>query len=190
MVGSWCTPCLAAGLAMLIMIPLTLDEVVAMGQFLLQARREGQPFWRTFWLGGTLRGVPESGSVRPDAVRPQAMFWGMALPWNLLVSAAVGLWLMFAPEVFGSASAAANSDHLFGALIVTFAIVALADVGRAARFLNVLFGIWVAATPWVMGGATTGSTWNDSIVGALVVLLSIPRGPVRERYGSWGRFIR
>ena len=42
-VGDWCWPCLVAALAMLIMIALTLDEVVAMGQFLVQARREGQP---------------------------------------------------------------------------------------------------------------------------------------------------
>jgi hypothetical protein len=43
-VGAWCTICLATALAMLIMIPLTLDEVVAMGQFLAQSRREGKPF--------------------------------------------------------------------------------------------------------------------------------------------------
>ena len=50
-VGAWCTPCLLAAAAMIIMISLTLDEVVAMCQFLVQAMREGQPFWRTFWLG-------------------------------------------------------------------------------------------------------------------------------------------
>ena len=43
-VGDWCTPCLIAAAAMLVMIPFTLDEVVAMCQFLVQARREGQPF--------------------------------------------------------------------------------------------------------------------------------------------------
>jgi hypothetical protein len=25
-----------------------------MGQFLAQSRRAGKPFWRTFWVGGTL----------------------------------------------------------------------------------------------------------------------------------------
>lgn len=190
MVGSWCTPCLAAGLAMLIMIPLTLDEVVAMGQFLVQARREGQPLWHTFWMGGTLRTVPESVSVRPDIVRPQAMFWGMALPWNLVVSAGLGIWLMFAPKIFGSTSTASNSDDLFGALIVTIAIIAMADVGRATRFLNVLFGAWVVAAPWLLTGATTSAKLNDAIVGALVVLLCFRSGPVGERYGSYERFIR
>ena len=189
-VGSWCTPCLAAGLAMLIMIPLTLDEVVAMGQFLVQAHREGQPLWHTFWLGGTLKDAPEAGPVRPDVVRPRAMVWGMALPWNLLVSAVLGTWLMIAPAVLQSMSTAAHSDHLFGAIIVTVAIIAMADVGRATRFLNMLFGAWVVIAPWLLTGATTGAKMNDAIIGALVVLLSFRRGLIGERYGSWERFIR
>ena len=46
------------------MISPAVDEVVATGQFLLRARREGRPFWRTFWLGGadcTVRGGRPSG---------------------------------------------------------------------------------------------------------------------------------
>ncbi|MBF6592393.1 MAG: vitamin K epoxide reductase family protein, partial [Ktedonobacterales bacterium] len=68
-VGDWCTPCLIAALAMLIMIALTLDEVVAMVMFLVQAKREGQSLWRTFWLGGTLATVGrQEQPVRPDVV--------------------------------------------------------------------------------------------------------------------------
>jgi hypothetical protein len=189
-VGAWCTPCLIAAAAMLVMIPLTLDEVVAMCQFLVQARREGQPFWRTFWLGGTLRDLPVTGSVRPDVVSATAMVWGVALPWNLLVSVGLGVWLMLTPSVLGITGAAAHSDHLVGALIVTTAVIAKADVGRAARFLNILFGAWVFAAPWLLAGATSASTWSNAIAGALVILLSVPRGPVGERYGTWERFIR
>jgi hypothetical protein len=175
---------------MLVMIPLTLDEVVAMIQFLVQARREGQPFWRTFWLGGTLRELPATGPVRPDVVSAKAMVWGVAMPWNLLVTVGLGAWLMFTPAALGSVGVAAHSDHLVGALVVTTAALALADVGRALRFLNVLFGAWVIAAPWILGGATPASRWSDAIVGALVILLSLRRGPVGERYGSWERFIR
>lgn len=190
-VGSWCTPCLIAAAAMLIMIPLTLDEVVAMCQFLVQAHREGQPLWQVFWKGGALRKTPEAGSVsvRPDVVSSAGMVWGMSLPWNLLVSTALGLWLMFAPFVLGSTGKAAHSDHLIGALVVTVAIISLADVGRPARFVNVLFGAWLIASPWLLGAAT-GARWNDMMVGILVLLLSFPRGPVGERYGSYERFIR
>ncbi|MEO7795633.1 MAG: vitamin K epoxide reductase family protein [Thermoanaerobaculia bacterium] len=189
-VGAWCTPCLIAAAAMLVMISLTLDEVVAMCQFLAQAQREGQPFWRTFWSGGTLRDLPAVSPVHPDVVRPMAMVWGVALPWNLLASVGLGIWLMFAPALLGIAGTAAHSDHLTGALIVTFAVMALADVGRALRFVNVLLGAWVIAAPWLLTGATTSSRSIDAIAGALVILLSLRRGPIRERYGSWERFIR
>ena len=53
-VGTWCTLCLITALAMLFMIPLTVDEVVAMIRFLVRSRREGKSLWRTFWVGGTL----------------------------------------------------------------------------------------------------------------------------------------
>ena len=189
-VGAWCTPCLIAALAMLVMITLTLDEVVAMLQFLVQAHREGQPFWTTFWLGGTLRDLPVAGAVRPDVVSAKAMVWGVALPWNLLLSVGLGVWLMLAPSVLGISGAAAHSDHLVGALIVTTAVIALADVGRAMRFLNIALGAWVIAAPWILAGATPASRWSDAIAGALVIVLSLARGPVVERYGGWQRYIR
>lgn len=191
-VGAWCTPCLLAAAAMLIMISLTLDEVVAMGEFLVLARREGQPLWHTFWAGGTLRdrSAPGATPVRPDVVSAAATVWGVTLPWNLVVSVALGLWLMFAPSVLGSLAPAAHSDHLVGALMVTVAMMALADVGRAARFVNVLLGAWVIVSPWLLQGATTSAVWNDAIVGALIILLSFPRGRIGDRYGGFGRFIR
>ena len=191
-VGAWCTPCLAAAAAMLIMISLTLDEVVAMLQFLVQARLEGQPFWPTFWMGGALREGTEAatGPVHADVVSPMAMVWGVALPWNLVVTVGLGLWLMVAPFAWGSTGMAAHSDHVIGALIVTVVMIALADVGRAARFVNVPLGAWVILAPWVLSGAAISATWNDAIVGGFVILLVVPRGPVRERYGSYQRFIR
>ncbi len=42
-VGAWCTPCLIAAAAMLVMTALTLDEVAAMLQFPVQARRADDP---------------------------------------------------------------------------------------------------------------------------------------------------
>ena len=191
-VGSWSTPALIAAAAMLTMIALTLDEVAAMLQFLVQARSEGQPLWRIFWQGGILRTVPETTHVtaRPDMVRPMAMFWGVSLPWNLIVSAALGLWLMFAPSVLGSSGMAAHSDHLVGALTLTVAVIVLAEVGRAMRFVNVLLGAWIVVSPWLLGGATTAATWSDMIAGVLIIVLSFPRGPVGERYGSVEGLIR
>jgi nucleoside-diphosphate-sugar epimerase/uncharacterized membrane protein len=190
-VGAWCTPCLLAATAMLVMISLTLDEVVATLQFLVHARRERLPMWKTFWMGGALREVAEvPRPIRPSVVRPSAMVWGVKLPWNLVLTTALGLWLMFAPSTFSSLGLAAHSDHLIGALIVTASVIALADVGRTARYINVVFGAWVIASPWLLDGAGAGARWSDVIVGALVLLLSFRRGPIGDRYGSYERFIR
>ncbi len=192
-VGAWCTLCLLTALAMLIMIPLTLDEVVAMIQFLVQARREGKPFWRTFWKGDTVEGGG------PDKRTPQfnealtktapAMVWGVNVPWTLLLTAALGTWLMFVPSVFATQSRAADSDHLVGALVTTFAVIAMAEVGRTLRFVNILFGAWIVLAPWVLNGSVAGAKWNDAITGTVLILVSFPRGKVRERYGSWDPYI-
>ena len=69
-------------------------------------------------------------------------------------------------------------------------MIALADVGRATRFVNVVLGAWVIVAPWVVAGATPASRWNAVVAGVLVIALSLPRGPVGERYGTWDRFIR
>jgi nucleoside-diphosphate-sugar epimerase/uncharacterized membrane protein len=192
-VGAWCTLCLATAVAMLVMIPLTVDEVVAMGQFLVQSHREGKPFWRTFWLGGNAPEAAEDKRAKnfgsPAREMFPAMAWGMSVPWALLLSAGLGIWLMFAPAIFGSSRGAADSDYLVGALVVTFAVIAMGEVVRALRFINVLFGAWIIAAPWVLSGTTTGATWSDMIAGALLIALSLRRGETRERYGSWDRFV-
>jgi uncharacterized membrane protein len=189
-VGAWCTPCLVAAAAMLIMVSLTLDEVFAMGEFLVLSRQEGQPLWRAFGMGGTLRGQATPVALaRAEVVSAGATAWGVTLPWNLIASVVLGLWLMVAPSVLGSAAPAAHSDHLVGALIVTAATIALAEVGRATRFINVLFGAWIIAAPWLLDGATGSAVWNDAIVGALVIALSLRRGQIQERYGRSQRLI-
>jgi nucleoside-diphosphate-sugar epimerase len=193
-VGYWCTLCLAAATVMLFMISLTVDEVVAMGQFLARSLREGKPFWRTFWVGGTLEGevnedtrTPRYGA--PVAELAKASVWGVSLPWNLIASAALGLWLMFAPSVFGTSGGAADSDHVAGALVIMIAGIATAEVIRAGRLLNVLLGAWLIVAPWLLAGARPAAQWNDVVIGALLILLSLPLGTVRERYGSWDRFV-
>lgn len=192
-VGYWCMLCLATALIMLVMIPFTVDEVVAMGQFLKQSKREGKPFWRTFWVGGTLNSEnPDQRTPRYGAPMKKqfpAAAWGVAAPWNLLASAALGIWLMFAPAVFGSESRMADNDHLVGALIATVAVIVMAEVIRAGRFLNVLLGAWIVLAPWLLSGATRGAKWNDVVAGIVLIVLSLPRGRIKERYGSWDRMI-
>ena len=187
-VGAWCTPCLLSALFMLIMVALSLDEVIAMLQFLVQTHHAGKSVWRTFWLGGDALG-DHLTPRRPETTHSREMFWGVTVPWNLLVSALLGAWLMVAPAVFQTQGKTAHSDHILGALVVTVAIVAFAEVTRAARFINIAMALAIIVLPWVFGGATLASGANDLIIGLLIIALSIPPGKIKNTYGGWNALI-
>ena len=196
-VGAWCAICLVTAAAMLIMIPLSLDEVWAMAQFMLQKHREGKPFWRTFFKGDTVEDEKPQDKERREnpeftaglSKTAPAMVWGMSLPWNLVLSTIVGIWLMASPDVFGTTGHAADSSHLVGALIVVWSVIVTAEVARAGRFLNLLFGVWIVIAPFVLMGAGTTATVNSIICGLLVAAFCFPRGAIREGYGNWNPYI-
>lgn len=192
-IGTYCTLCLVTALGMLIMIPLSLDEIVAMGQFLVANTRRGRPFWRAFFKGDALPGGTKD--KRPGFRSPLKEAYlssvrGVNVPWSLLVSALLGLWLMFSRITFDTSGALANSDHLIGALVITVAVIAMAEVARPLRFINLLFGLWLVAAPWVLTGGETGGMISTALVGVLLIGLSLPRGRRSdEHYGQWDRFI-
>jgi len=193
-IGTWCTLCLLAAAAMLLMIPYTLDELVAMGQFLVQSHRRGEPFWRTFFTGGASPGSGKDRSAGFDAALAEsgaAAVRGVTVPWTLAASAVFGAALMFTRLAFGTEPPMAHSDHLVGALIVTVAVMAMAEVGRPLRFINIAFGGWLVAAPWVLEGASTTGSFAGVAIGLAVIVLSLPRGRRSdEHYGSWDRFVR
>jgi hypothetical protein len=191
-IGTWCSLCLVQALAMLVMMPYALDELVAMGQFLKDARRRGKPFWRTFFMGDAMEGArkdnsPEfSGSLgrmTGNAAR------GVNIPWTLAAICAIGVWLMFTRLIFNTQGAMANSDHLMGSLMITVAVLAMAEVARPLRFINPLFGIWLLAAPWLLEGASGAAAVGSVVAGLLVIGLSIPKGSIRYRYAGWNRFL-
>lgn len=191
-VGAWCSPCLFTAAAMLLMIPLSLDEIVAMVQLVMRKKREGHSAWRVFWLGANLpNDTPTWQPTRPVTWRPRGMLWGFTNSWSLWLAAAVGAWLMFAPAAFGIRieEPAADSDHLAGALIIVVTVIALAEVTRPARFLNVLLGLWLIVAPWFLAGATSASQWNSALMGLAVILLSMPLGRLRDHYGAYDKVV-
>jgi uncharacterized membrane protein len=198
-VGAWCTLCLATAVAMLIMIAPAVDEVIATSQFLSAARREGKPFWRTFWIGGSLdqyaRLVPDRPEASGhDAARPIGSRLVAALdlnrvPWNIVSSAALGVWLMAAPPVLGTIGPAAAASQVLGALVVTWAVIAFGEIARPIRLLNVVIGFGVASAPWFLHGASEWSRWHDVLVGVAIAALSIRRGRIGERFATWNRYL-
>ena len=192
-IGTWCTLCLIAALAMVVMIPYSLNEFVAMGQFMADAHRKGKPFWRAFWTGDAMDGG-SADTAKGLAATPREQWAqatrGVTYPWTLTLSIAIGVWLTFTRLSFDSSGAMADSDHLVGLLVVTFSIMAWAEVGRAIRFINIPFGAWLIAAPWLLDGiASPLATWNGVICGAILIALAIPRGRIKDSYAGWDRYV-
>lgn len=190
-VGAWCTLCLAASVVMLLMVPPALDEVIAASQFLARTKREGGSLWRALWFG------EGSAAEEHEIVRARSplkeMLHGIEVfsaPWNLLLGALLGVWLMAAPSALGLSGATADSTHMVGALVATIVVVAFAEPARSVRFLNVLLGLWLLATPWLLAGGTPAWPWVSTASGLALIALSLRRGPIEDRYGGWQRFIR
>lgn len=195
-VGSWCTFCLLAAAIMLPMIPLETDEVIAMIQHVRQSMRRGETFWKVFWKGG------DPGESQEDERSPALMklpekpalvikssVWGMSMPWTLVVSTIFGIALMATPSLLGVARPASTVFHLGGSLVVVVAVIAMGEVIRASRFINIILGLGIAVLPWILSGADAPSRVTGLLLGLAVILLALPKGPVKENYGTWDRFV-
>jgi hypothetical protein len=175
------------------MIPLTLDEVVATIQFLVKRTKEGKPFWRTFWMGDTIEGGGKDDRS-PSFIAPlnktiPSMMWGVNIPWNLLLSTAIGVWLMYTPYEFSIQKPIADHFTTIGALIVTFTIIAMSEVGRTLRFLNIAFALWLIGATLFLKGGSGYAFWIAITFGLLLIGLSFRKGKIRERYGTFDKFI-
>ncbi|MCL4798740.1 MAG: NAD-dependent epimerase/dehydratase family protein [Burkholderiales bacterium] len=192
-IGTWCALCLVAAAAMLLQIPYSFDELVATGQFLVDRARKGKSVLRVFLFGDTTDGDRRSAehefAAPVRAVLRGMLAGGVGVPWTLAASAAIGVWLMCTRLAFDTAGAQAHSDHLLGSLIVTVSIAALAEVARPLRFVNMVFGVALIGAPWMLDGGSLLADWAGALAGAALIALSVPRGAVRSRYGSWNRYI-
>lgn len=192
-IGTYSTLALIAAAAMVWQIPYSLDELVATYQFLRRRHRAGQPWLRVFFTGDTDEGPDEKRiddfERSPREIIGEMVSGGMTFPWNLLASIGMGLLLMLSPLLIPWGSGAAATNHIVGALVITFSVAALAPVARLARFLNALLRVVLLFAPFV-AGIGWGATAFSVLAGLALIGLSIPRGSVTSSFGTWDRFIR
>lgn len=192
-IGTWCTLCLIAAAAMLVQIPYSLDELLATIQFLARRKRAGQSLLRVLFVGdtdegGDRRSPPDEFARSPLAAVREMAGGGVALPWTLALSAAIGVWLMLTRLTLGAEGAMAGADHLIGALVLTTTAIAAAEVARPVRFLNAAFGLALLVTPFVFETTTAGLI-ASALCGLALIILSLPRGRIRGTYGDWNGWI-
>ena len=104
--------------------------------------------------------------------------------WAHVISAAIGIWLMAAPAVFGFVGEPAEySYRIAGPYIATFSIVAWWQVLRNVRRANTPAGVWLVLAPLFVTHPTAAAI-NSVICGLAVIGLSFVQGKLDERYGG------
>ena len=194
LIGALCTLCIIQAVVTVVLIPYSIDEVLATVQYLWRTKKAGEPFWRTFWMGGPA--LSENQTPEPDLDRPawellkEFIVGGVNFPWTLVASTALGALLMTTPLFFGSEPPLYFSDHVVGCLVILVAVTALAEIVRPVRFLNVALGTWIAVSPFLLDGGGIAGTVAAVVIGLALIGLSLPRGTRSdEHYGGWDRAI-
>jgi len=192
-IGTFCTLCLIGAAAMLLQIPYSLDELVATSEFLYRKWKKGEPVIRIFFTGDTDEGEAKPATRRTFEMTPKEVVGsffggGMGLPWSLALSMLAALWLMFTPLTLGSDGGIANVNHVVGSLALTFAVIALAETGRPARYVNVALGALLIGSLFFVeaGGAEIASA---VVAGLALIVLALPRGRITRRWGLYQKLI-
>jgi hypothetical protein len=93
--------------------------------------------------------------------------------WIDWVNVLLGLWLIAAPWILGSAdgnSLAAGNSRSVGAALVMLGAFAMYKPSISGDAIGVIFGIWLIASPWILGLAELpAARTNGVIVGLLVI---------------------
>jgi len=194
-VGAWCVLCLIIAACMLVMLSLTVDEMVCVCQYIRhEMRSTGRKFWHVVLKGSNYE--KDEVDTRTPSVHSspgafiKTMVLGVTLPWNLIITAALGAWLLFADQILGFSGILAKNGNVMGALTTVFSIVAWAEVARALRLINILLMAWLIVAALVLPGATLLVLVHSVVVGGLVIVLSLFKGrAIQERYGTWQKMI-
>ena len=99
-----------------------------------------------------------------------------------VVVAIAGVWLASAPFVLDYSGTGRGYSGRWNDLVVGVVMIAVATIRVVAprgtgplSLINVGLGVWLIASPFVLGHSESGATqatWNDIIVGLIVVMVA------------------
>lgn len=108
-----------------------------------------------------------------------------------IVNVCLGLWLLFSPDMVLGYDGPARVSHLIvGPLIATMATVAMSQVLRELRWVNLLLGAWLVVSVLFIPHPPMALV-NGVAVGLAVTLLALVAGAHPNRLGGgWRAVIR
>src|SRR5712692_1454621 len=85
----------------------------------------------------------------------------------------LGAILFFSPWMFGfGAGLASENAYISGIVIAVLAIAALAAFAVWEEWLNLIVGLWVLVSPWLLGFQGTTAMTVHVVIGAAVAILA------------------
>ena len=185
-IGQWCTVCLISAAVSTLILGMGIGEALASLQYLARVFMElGFPAaWRALWgTGRARRRDPEEAGWAPAIATPRRNAPPDFARWLQIIAIVLGIWLMVSPSVLPSTAQGAGVARIGGPLAIWVGVLALRGVTRPFRAFNVATGMFLAITPWVV--SNTGPLILSSVlVGWALIVISMPRGAVRERTGG------
>jgi hypothetical protein len=108
--------------------------------------------------------------------------------WQDPVNLILGLWMLASPWVLNYQAEPNPTWNavVVGVLIAAVAVSALVAVMAWQEWANVVLGIWLAISPWVLGfTALSAVMWNAVVVGLLVAVFALWAVATDKKIGGW-----
>ncbi|MBI4185391.1 MAG: SPW repeat protein [Proteobacteria bacterium] len=103
-------------------------------------------------------------------------FWQtLSRRWQDGLNLLLGIWLILSPWVLAYATVqyAAWNAYAVGVVIAVAAVAALVAFHEWEEWVNLLFGVWLIVSPWLLKFDTvTAALWNQIAVGLVVGILA------------------
>ena len=103
--------------------------------------------------------------------------------WARIASFVLGLWLMAAPAVLAYADTARTNDRILGPIVAGLAFIAIWQLMRPLRWIELIVGAWLLAAPWILGYGIEPRL-NSLVVGILLAVLAFLGGKPSKRFGG------
>lgn len=193
LIDAWCLWCLVIAFFQLFIAMFSVDEIIAALDLLARGQKLGKDSWNILWNGGSEGWEAEPKEIEqmvPKKGPITEMLRGVSVPWSLSISLLMGICLMLLTKLFNySINFPPELDYFFGAWIITVSILAMAEVARAVRWLNLLNALGILFVSWLVWRDPFVNQWDNFIFSALLVILILMPCPIKEHYGDWEKHI-
>lgn len=108
--------------------------------------------------------------------------------WQDPAALMLGLWMAASPWALGFEAEMNPTWNavLVGILVTIVALFALFGVRAWQEWANVVLGVWLVVSPWMVGfSALVPAMWNAVIVGAVIAVLALWALATDKDIGGW-----